>query len=100
MDKTEAESFAQEQLESFKVRMRIDGDSEDDNLKMMLSSSFERMTQLVGPYTKEDLVFKELVFERSRYYYNDALEYFELNFHSRIMDHSFIKMAGGSNATV
>ncbi|MCQ6307430.1 hypothetical protein, partial [Bacillus cereus] len=32
----------------------------------------------------KDEEFKELVFERSRYVYNDALEYFDKNFLSQI----------------
>jgi len=70
-------------LEEFKERMHL-GDYEDDNLKRILQASYEDLIDLCGDYTMDDVAFKELVFERSRYVYNDALEYFEENFLTRI----------------
>ena len=70
-------------LEEFKQRMHL-GDFEDDNLKRILESSYKDLQETCGDYTLEDETFKELVFERSRYVYNDALEYFEENFLTRI----------------
>lgn len=70
-------------LEEFKERMHL-GDFEDDNLKRILESSYDDLQEMCGDYTLEDETFKELVFERSRYVYNDALEYFEENFLTRI----------------
>lgn len=70
-------------LSQFKGRMHL-GDSEDDNLSDILEASYKDLKETCGNYTIEDETFKELVFERSRYVYNDALEYFEENFLTRI----------------
>ena len=69
-----------ELLSEFKDRMKLD-DDEDDNLTRILKASVEDLQAICGNYdinTSER--FKELVFERSRYVYNDALEYFYNNF--------------------
>ncbi|MED3275053.1 hypothetical protein P4372_26635 [Bacillus thuringiensis] len=71
-------------LQQFKDRMHL-GDDEDDNLKRILSTSNKALLRVCGNYDlNKDEEFKELVFERSRYVYNDALEYFEKNFLSQI----------------
>lgn len=71
-------------LTEFKDRMRL-GDHEDDNLIRILSSSNAELKRICGDYDiTTDEVFKELVFERSRYVYNDALEYFNTNFLNQI----------------
>lgn len=73
-----------EVLNEFKERMRL-GDDEDENLKRILSASNKELMRVCGAYDiNTDEVFKELVFERSRYVYNDALEYFNENFLSNI----------------
>ena len=71
-------------LQEFKDRMHLD-DGEDDNLNRILRASVEDLIAICGNYdinTHER--FKELVFERSRYAYNDALEYFYTNFLTQI----------------
>ncbi|HDR7449674.1 hypothetical protein [Bacillus toyonensis] len=71
-------------LQDFKDRMHL-GDDEDDNLKRILSTSNKALLRICGDYDIDnDEEFKELVFERSRYVYNDALEYFDKNFLSQI----------------
>ncbi|MDC2863862.1 hypothetical protein [Bacillus sp. BP-3] len=76
--------ISNEILQQFKDRMRL-GDDEDDNLKRILSTSNKALIKVCGEYDlNDDEVFKELVFERSRYVYNDALEYFDKNFLSQI----------------
>jgi len=70
-------------VEEFKERMHL-GDFEDGNLKRILETSYDDLIEMCGDYTMDDVAFKELVFERSRYVYNDALEYFEENFLTRI----------------
>lgn len=71
-------------LKEFKDRMHL-GDHEDDNLKRILSASNAALKRACGEYDiSTDETFKELVFERSRYVYNDALEYFNTNFLSEI----------------
>ncbi|MCU5342843.1 hypothetical protein OCA10_27310 [Bacillus cereus] len=71
-------------IQEFKERMHL-GDEEDDNLKRILSTSNKALLRVCGDYDlNNDEEFKELVFERSRYVYNDALEYFDKNFLSQI----------------
>lgn len=78
-------SITNEILIEFKERMHLTGSYEDNNLKRILSASIFALKRSCGDFdinTHEE--FKELVFERSRYVYNDALEYFETNFISQI----------------
>lgn len=71
-------------LQQFKDRMHL-GDHEDENLVRILTASNEALIRMCGDYDiATDETFKELVFERSRYVYNDALEYFNANFLSEI----------------
>lgn len=68
----------------FKERMHL-GDDEDPNLNRILSASVKALKRMCGDYDiNTDESFKELVFERSRYVYNDALEFFNTNFLSEI----------------
>ncbi|WP_420869171.1 phage gp6-like head-tail connector protein [Cytobacillus horneckiae] len=65
--------------------MHISHSSEDDNLKRLLSFSFEDIKAKCGVFEiEENKRGKELVFERTRYVYNDALEYFDNNFLSQL----------------
>ena len=75
-----------ELLEEFKKRMHIFHKGEDDNLKQLLSFSVAFVESKIGEFDiEEHLKAKELVFERTRYAYNDAVEYFEDNFLSEIV---------------
>ncbi|WP_445668950.1 phage gp6-like head-tail connector protein [Niallia sp. FSL W8-0951] len=81
--------ITQELVQEFKERMHIYHSSEDDNLKRLLSFSISALKNSCGEFDVNgekdtDLRAKELVFERTRYLYNDALEYFEDNFLSEI----------------
>lgn len=77
-------SITQEILIEFKERMHLDG-YEDNNLSRILLASVADLTRVCGDYDiNTDEAFKELVFERSRYVYNDALEYFNTNFLNQI----------------
>lgn len=76
-------------LKEFKDRMHITHSIEDDNLKRLLSFSIAAIKSNCGAFdiygTEEtDERAKELVFERTRYAYNDAVEYFEDNFLSEL----------------
>ena len=76
--------ISNEILQQFKDRMHL-GDDEDDNLERILSTSNKALLRVCGDYDlNNDEEFKELVFERSRYVYNDALEYFTKNFLTEI----------------
>ncbi|MCZ0828267.1 hypothetical protein O0547_26940 [Brevibacillus laterosporus] len=97
--------ITQEILQQFKDRMHLDSD-EDENLARILKASHDDLIRICGDYDITDDVFKELVFERSRYVYNDALEYFYNNFLTQINNLSLgkalesIVMEGDSNATI
>ncbi|MGG3383076.1 phage gp6-like head-tail connector protein [Heyndrickxia faecalis] len=76
-------------LQEFKDRLHISHSSEDDNLKRLLSFSVSAIKSSCGDFniygtSETDNRAKELVFERTRYAYNDALEYFQGNFISEI----------------
>lgn len=76
-------------LQEFKDRLHISHSSEDDNLKRLLSFSVSAIKSSCGEFdiygtSETDNRAKELVFERTRYAYNDALEYFQENFISEI----------------
>ncbi|MNI73457.1 hypothetical protein D3C73_1294670 [compost metagenome] len=78
-----AETITPQIVEEFMVRMHLDYD-EDGNLERILKASYADLRRICGEYELTDEVFKELVFERSRYAYNDALEYFYTNFLTQI----------------
>ncbi len=76
--------ITQEIVDEFMLRMRLD-DDEDGNLLRILKASHDDLIRICGDYDiYSDEVFKELIFERSRYAYNDALEYFYANFLTQI----------------
>ena len=77
--------ITEELLAEFKERMKL-SDEENANLTRILKASIEDLSYKCGPYdVHKSERFKELVFERGRYAYNDALEYFDLNFKSQIL---------------
>lgn len=83
--------ISNEILVEFKNRMKL-GDDEDDNLTRILKASVEDLQAICGDYdinTSER--FKELVFERSRYVYNDVLEFFSENYLTQIVNLSITK---------
>lgn len=74
-----------ELLQEFKDRMHFTHNNEDSNLQKLLSFSISAITDMVGAFDiDENNGAKELVLERTRYAYNDALEYFDKNFASQI----------------
>lgn len=86
-------------LEEFKERMKL-SDAEDDNLRTLLSFSISSIKSSCGDFNiEENKDAKELVFERTRYLYNDAVEYFEDNFISQITRLG-LSLAGDDNEEV
>lgn len=89
--------ITEELLAEFKERMKL-SDDEDSNLTRILKASIEDLIDKCGIYdvnTSER--FKELVFERSRYVYNDAIEYFNENFLSQITTLAISKALSSSS---
>lgn len=72
-------------LTEFKARMSIYHSSEDDELKKMLQASYDVVNRMTGVSDITNGQFKELVIERTRYAYNDQVEFFEDNFLSTII---------------
>lgn len=67
-------------LQLFKQRMRISYDTDDENLKAILESSVSVIGKLTGSEDISNPMIRELVIERSRYAFNDSLEFFYDNF--------------------
>lgn len=77
-------------VKEFKEHVRISHDSEDDSLKRKLVASYADIQEKCGSFDiDKHSRGKELVFERTRYVINDALEYFDKNFISQINSLSF-----------
>ena len=77
-------------LEEFKARNNIFHDGQDSDFKKLLSYSIAYVQSKCGDFEiggekHTDKLATELVLERTRYAYNDALEYFEKNFQSEIV---------------
>jgi hypothetical protein len=78
-------------LKQFKERMKL-GNDEDENLTFILTASLRDLMHICGDYDiNSEEEFRELVFERSRYVYNDALEFFHQNFLTQINNLSIRK---------
>lgn len=73
-------------LTEFKERMHIFHSSEDANLLRILDASVKDINSLGGDMVKEPERTIELVLERSRYVYNDSLEFFNDNFREQLMN--------------
>lgn len=73
-------------LEKFKKRMKIFHSAEDDYLKDILNASQMEIHSKVGLAAIDDPRTTELIMERSRYVYNDSLEFFYDNFQQPILD--------------
>ena len=76
-------------IDEFKDRFRIFHSSEDEGIGKQLESGFTDIKSIIGEFdpTKYEKG-KELVYERTRYLRNEALEYFYDNFQVMIMDAS------------
>ena len=72
-------------LKAFKERMRIFHSGEDNNLSRMLESSESAILSLVGSKDSTEPRVRELILERSRYAYNDQVEFFYGNFQGDLM---------------
>ncbi|AGR07048.1 phage gp6-like head-tail connector protein [Listeria monocytogenes] len=77
-------------LKKFKERMHISHNSEDSNLKELLSFSIADLQEKCGLFNvDEHFRARELVIERTRYAYNDSIEFFNENFQSQITSLGF-----------
>ena len=87
-------------LNEFKARMRIFHESEDYDIIQQLEDSKVAIIALIGEFNPAEFIQgKELIFERTRYVRNEALEYFNDNFQRLILDAS-IELMGGDDIVV
>lgn len=77
-------------LPIFKERMHIFHDSEDDNLKAIIEGSKSEIKRMTGSDDLNIIGIRELILERSRYVYNDSVEFFEDNFQAQILGMSAV----------
>lgn len=78
--------MAQDMLAAFKANMHITNSAEDANLQDLLNRSAAAISRMTGAPDALALdATRELVLERARYAYNEALEYFNDNFLSEIL---------------
>ena len=66
--------------------MKIFHDAEDANLSRMLTSSERAILDLTDSFDASDSRVEELILERSRYLYNDQVEFFYANFQGEILE--------------
>lgn len=85
---SDATDWASANLNAFKQRMRISTNDPDElaNLTRMLVASYTSILRLVGVLDATDPEVEELIFERTRYTYNDALDEFKENYKQNIRD--------------
>ena len=82
-----------EHVEEFKTRNRIFYDMEDERIKRDLEMSYEDIKRKCGNFSMKDISLgRELVYERTRYVFNDKLEEFHDNFLSSIVQFQIINM--------
>lgn len=86
-----------ELLREAKARLRVLHISDDEYIKTLISSSIYDLRSQCGFFDVDsNLSARELVLERVRYAYNDSLEYFNVNFRSKIIELAFC-IAGDSD---
>lgn len=74
-------------LEEFKQRMHIFHNAEDESLMNILRKSYMAIQATCGEFNiNETEIGQELVLERSRYVYNEQLQFFHKNFSTLLHD--------------
>lgn len=87
-------------VEEFKNRNRIFYNFEDERIKTDLEMSFEDIKSKCGEFDIEkNLLGRELVYERTRYVFNDKLEEFHNNFLSSIVQLQILNMEVSDDGT-
>lgn len=93
-----------ELIEEFKGRFNFSHSSQDGDFEKLLSYSITYVKSKCGDFDIDgdrdtDKLARELVLERTRYAYNDAVEYFEENFKKEIFSLGIV-MAGEQDASI
>lgn len=77
--------ITQKHIEVMKRRLKIFHTFEDEHLKSLLEQSYEDIKHRCQEFDMDkDIRGAELVYERTRYAYNDSLEFFHDNFLGQI----------------
>ncbi|MCD9065988.1 phage head-tail adapter protein [Staphylococcus pasteuri] len=93
------ESITDDLLSEFKDYTKISHDTEDEYLKNLLKKSYSNLVSRFGEFNiYEDLEGQDLVFARSRYAYEDLLEYFNDNYQDDLINFGLNNVTGsGTN---
>ncbi|NDP82681.1 phage head-tail adapter protein [Staphylococcus aureus] len=76
-----------ELVQDFKGMEKIDHTSEDIYIKKLLKRSYEKLQRDYGKFDiDKNLIGRELVLNRTRYAYQDLLEYFNENYRVDLID--------------
>ncbi|ASN69329.1 hypothetical protein 10S14_7 [uncultured Caudovirales phage] len=87
-------------VEEFKNRNRIFYDMEDGRIKSDLEMSYEDIKSKCGGFDMNQASLgRELVYERTRYVFNDKLEEFHNNFLSSIVQFQIVNMEVSDDGT-
>lgn len=84
-------------VEEFKNRNRIFYDIEDDRIESDLKMSYEDIKSKCGDFDMNNAIGRELVYERTRYVFNDKLEEFHNNFLPNIVQFQIENMEVSDN---
>ncbi|MEB7433340.1 phage head-tail adapter protein [Bacillus sp. JR_15] len=93
------ENITDDLLSEFKDYTKISHDTEDEYLKNLLKKSYSNLVSRFGEFNiYEDLEGQDLVFARSRYAYEDLLEYFNDNYQDDLISFGLNNVTGsGTN---
>lgn len=89
-----------EHVNHFKNRNRIFYDMENERIKHDLEMSYEDIQAKCGAFDMNNSSLgRELVYERTRYVFNDKLEEFHNNFLSNIVQFQIVNMEVSDDGT-
>lgn len=89
------ERITDDLLDEFKDYTKISHDTEDEYLKNLLKKSYSNLMSRFGEFNiYENLEGQDLVFARSRYAYEDLLEYFNDNYQDDLINFGLNNVTG------
>lgn len=92
-------SITDELLDEFKDFAKISHDTEDNYLKKLLEKSYSNIESRFGEFNiYENLEGQELVFSRTRYAYEDLLEYFNDNYQDDLLNFGLNNVTGSGTS--
>lgn len=92
------ENITDDLLIEFKHYTKISHDTEDEYLKNLLKKSYSNLVSRFGEFDiYENLEGQDLVFARSRYAYEDLLEYFNDNYQDDLISFGLNNVIGSVN---